>query len=86
MDAMNDKNQHWGSTLEAFLKEEGIHESAKAEAVTRVITWQTKINVIDLANRFIGRVKPSPCNLPPRAIALVREEFHGEWNYTLHLR
>ena len=37
---MNKKNKHSGSTLGDFLNEEGIYESAKAEAVTRVITWQ----------------------------------------------
>ncbi len=37
---MSEKNQHWGSTLDDFLKEEGIYEKAKAEAVTRVISWQ----------------------------------------------
>jgi predicted transcriptional regulator len=37
---MSGKNQHWGSTLNEFLKEEDIYEAAKAEAVTRVITWQ----------------------------------------------
>jgi len=37
---MSEKNKHWGSTLDDFLKEEGICESAKAEAVTRVISWQ----------------------------------------------
>jgi antitoxin HicB len=37
---MSEKNKHWGSTLDDFLKEEGIAESAKAEAVMRVITWQ----------------------------------------------
>jgi antitoxin HicB len=34
------KENHWGSTLEDFLNEEGIHDEAKAEAVTRVIAWQ----------------------------------------------
>jgi len=38
---MSDKNQHWGSTLEDFLHEEGIHDAAKAEAVKRVLVWQT---------------------------------------------
>lgn len=33
-------NQHWGSTLDDFLHEEGIHHTAKAEAVTRVLMWQ----------------------------------------------
>ena len=37
---MSGKNQHWGSTLDDFLHEEGICETAKAEAVTRVISWQ----------------------------------------------
>ena len=37
---MSGKNQHWGSSLEDFLKEEGINQTAKAEAVTRVLMWQ----------------------------------------------
>ena len=37
---MSEKDQHWGSTLDDFLHEEGIYEAAKAEAVIRVITWQ----------------------------------------------
>ncbi len=34
------KNPHWGSTLDDFLKEEGIREAVKREAVTRVVAWQ----------------------------------------------
>jgi antitoxin HicB len=37
---MTKKNPHWGTTLDAFLNEEGIREAAKAEAVTRVVAWQ----------------------------------------------
>ncbi len=37
---MTKKNQHWGSTLDDFLREEGICELAKTEAVTRLISWQ----------------------------------------------
>jgi len=37
---MSKKNQHWGSTLDAFLYEEGIRQAAKAEAATRVFMWQ----------------------------------------------
>ena len=37
---MSEKNQHWGSTLDDFLYEEGIYEAVKGEAVTRVISWQ----------------------------------------------
>ncbi len=37
---MKDKNPHWGSTLDDFLKEEGIHDIAKVEATMRVIVWQ----------------------------------------------
>jgi antitoxin HicB len=33
-------NPHWGTTLDSFLKEEGMLESAKAAAVTRIIAWQ----------------------------------------------
>ena len=34
------KNPHWGSSLDDFLKEEGIREPARAEALTRVVAWQ----------------------------------------------
>jgi ribosome-binding protein aMBF1 (putative translation factor) len=34
------KNPHWGSSLDDFLKEEGIREAARAEALTRVVAWQ----------------------------------------------
>ena len=37
---MSKRNPHWGTTLDAFLVEEGIREAAKAEAVTRVVAWQ----------------------------------------------
>jgi antitoxin HicB len=37
---MSSKNPHWGTSLDAFLAEDGIREAAKAEAVTRVIAWQ----------------------------------------------
>ena len=37
---MSKKNPHWGTTLDAFLAEDGIREAAKAEAVTRVVVWQ----------------------------------------------
>ena len=34
------KTPHCGSTLDEFLDEAGIRETAKAEAVTRVVAWQ----------------------------------------------
>ena len=34
------KNPHWGSSLDDFLKEEGIREAARTEALTRVVAWQ----------------------------------------------
>src|SRR6266699_2189737 len=34
------KNPHWGSSLDDFLKEEGIREAARAEALTRVVARQ----------------------------------------------
>ena len=37
---MKKENQHWGSTLEDFLNEEGILKEAKATAATRVVAWQ----------------------------------------------
>jgi antitoxin HicB len=37
---MSSKNPHWGTSLDAFLTEDGIREAAKAEAATRVVVWQ----------------------------------------------
>ncbi len=37
---MSKKNPHWGTSLDSFLAEDGIRESARAEATTRVIAWQ----------------------------------------------
>ncbi len=34
------RNPHWGSTLNDFLKEEGIHEEATTVAIKSVIAWQ----------------------------------------------
>jgi antitoxin HicB len=33
-------NPHWGTTLDDFLKEEGIHEKARTAAIKKVIAWQ----------------------------------------------
>jgi antitoxin HicB len=37
---MTKNNPHWGTSIDAFLTEDGIHEAAKAEAVTRAVAWQ----------------------------------------------
>ena len=37
---MTKDNPHWGTTLDEFLGEEGIRETAKAAAITRVVAWQ----------------------------------------------
>lgn len=38
---MNDRtNPHWGSSLDDFLKEEGIYQTTKTAAVLRVVAWQ----------------------------------------------
>lgn len=37
---MSKKNEHWGTSLDDFLKEEGVLEKTKAEAITRVVAWQ----------------------------------------------
>jgi hypothetical protein len=33
-------NGHWGTTLDAFLAEEGIDDAATAEASARVVAWR----------------------------------------------
>ncbi len=37
---MSTINPHWGSTLDDFLKEEGVYQSTKTTAVMRVVAWQ----------------------------------------------
>jgi len=37
---MTKPNPHWGTSLDAFLTEDGTREPAKAEALTRVFAWQ----------------------------------------------
>jgi len=34
------KSKHWGSTLDDFLKKEGIYEEAKAQIAKEMIAWQ----------------------------------------------
>jgi len=38
--AMDSKNPHWGSSLDDFLKEEGIFDEVCAEAISRAVAWQ----------------------------------------------
>jgi len=38
--AVKSKNAHWGSTLNDFLKEEGIHEQATTSGIKSVIGMQ----------------------------------------------
>ena len=37
--SMSKNNPHWGSTLDDFLREEGIRNAVRAEAVFRVLAW-----------------------------------------------
>jgi predicted XRE-type DNA-binding protein len=37
---MSEDNPHWGTSLDAFLTENGSLEAAKAAALTRVVAWQ----------------------------------------------
>ena len=53
------KNPHIGSTLEDFLKEEGIYEGATNYAIKRVLAWQVEkamqdqgITKVEMARRM----------------------------------
>jgi hypothetical protein len=37
---MTKDDPHWGNSLEESVAEDGILETAKTEAVTRVVAWQ----------------------------------------------
>ncbi|MFZ1939340.1 MAG: helix-turn-helix transcriptional regulator [Terracidiphilus sp.] len=41
------QNRHIGSSLDEFLKEEGIYEEATARAVKRVLAWQVKKAMVE---------------------------------------
>jgi antitoxin HicB len=32
--------RHWGSTIDKFLKDDGIFEEAQAQAIKEVVAWQ----------------------------------------------
>lgn len=56
---MKKKNPHIGSSLDDFLKEEGILEEARATALKEAIAWQVqkamkkaKINKVEMARRM----------------------------------
>jgi predicted XRE-type DNA-binding protein len=34
------RNKHWGSSLDDFLKEEGVYEEAKRQVAKETIAWQ----------------------------------------------
>ena len=34
--------KHWGTALDDFLKEEGIHEEAKTQVAKEMIAWQSE--------------------------------------------
>jgi DNA-binding phage protein len=42
MTMQNDDNPHRGSSLDSFLREEGIHAEATTAALKRVIAWQLR--------------------------------------------
>jgi antitoxin HicB len=53
------KNPHIGSSLDAFLKEEGLYEDATNYAVKRVLAWQVEkamreqgITKVEMARRM----------------------------------
>jgi len=56
---MKRKNPHIGSSLDDFLKEEGILEEARAVALKEALAWQVqkamkrkKINKVEMARRM----------------------------------
>jgi antitoxin HicB len=56
---MKHANPHHGSSFERFLKEEGIHEEATAQALKRVLAWQIekamkaqRITKVEMARRM----------------------------------
>jgi len=67
---MSEQNQHWGSTLDDFLHDEGISEAAKAEAATQAMRFEglraeiqkgfdsgesTPLNIECLSKKFLNQ-------------------------------
>jgi len=55
-------NQHFGSSIEDFLKEEGIYDEATFHAIKLVLTWQ-----IEEAMKEHHSLSRRPCSLPSAA-------------------
>jgi hypothetical protein len=58
----NEKNKHIGSSFDDFLKEEGIRDEARVQAVKRVIAWQIAQQMAELKlrkNQMAKRMKTS---------------------------
>ena len=47
--------KHIGSSIDDFLKEEGILEEAQAQAVKEVVTWQLAEASLQRAAAMVGR-------------------------------
>lgn len=44
---MRSENPHIGSSFDDFLKEEGIEEEVRTEAIKRVLAWQLQQTLLD---------------------------------------
>ena len=55
------KNPHWGTTLDAFLDEEGIREAVKVEALTRVVARQLVVGLSGVVPAPSGRESSQSC-------------------------
>ena len=56
------KNKHIGSSFDSFLKEEGIRDEVRIQAVKRVIAWQIAQDMAKLKlskNQMAKRMKTS---------------------------
>ena len=65
---MKKRNKHIGSSLEDFLKEEGVLEETRAVALKETLAWQVqqamakdKISKVEMARRLIAfSILPMP--------------------------
>jgi hypothetical protein len=56
MDNMMKKNAHIGSSLEDFLKEEGILEETRAIPLKETLTWQVEKSIKQIKSNSLSRV------------------------------
>jgi hypothetical protein len=49
------RKKHMGSSIDDFLKEEGLFEEAQTQAIKEVVAWQITLSSLQRAAAIVGR-------------------------------